>query len=88
MIIEIYVNGELILSKQSIRFLSDNQAMTLGGAANNQGLFSGRVYDLVLTERAFNKEEVKDLYNGERRIVTAIKKSAELIMFTNSYATV
>lgn len=62
--------------------------MTLGGAANNQGLFSGRVYDLVLTERTFNKEEVKDLYNGERRIVTAIKKSAELIMFTNSYATV
>ena len=60
--------------------------MTIGGAANNQGLFSGRVYDLVLTERAFNKEEVKGLYKGERRVVTAIKKSAELIMFTNSDA--
>lgn len=62
--------------------------MTIGGAANNQGLFNGRVYDLVLTERAFNKEEVKSLYNGDRRVVAAIKKSAELIMFTNSDAAV
>lgn len=95
MILEVYVNGELIVSKKSIRFLSaisgDNKDeilgrrnLTVGGTSDRDHLFTGRIYDLVITGKAFDREEVRGMYSRQSRIVNAIKKSAAVSMCTNS----
>ena len=95
MILEVYVNGELIVSKKSIRFLSavtgynadegqDGQVLTVGGTSSRDHLFKGRIYDLVITGKAFDREEVRSMYSRQSRIVNAIKKSADINMCTNS----
>ena len=40
----------------------------------------------MLADRSFSNDEVKSMYEGERKVVKAIKKSAGLIMFANSEA--
>ncbi|KAK8790329.1 hypothetical protein WA588_000488 [Blastocystis sp. NMH] len=85
MIMDVYVNGQLVATRSSIRFIADDrQTLAIGGTPRGENPFQGRIYQLMIAERVYDQKTVFSVYQRHRQTMEMVKQSAAVTFGFNS----
>ncbi|KNB45566.1 hypothetical protein JH06_2426 [Blastocystis sp. subtype 4] len=78
MIMEVYLNGRLMTTRTSIRFIADNrQELAIGGTPKGEHAFHGRIYQLMITRHVYDRRQIFDVYQGQKRALSTVRKNSD-----------
>lgn len=88
MILDVYLNGRLVTTRTSIRFLADvriaelgydqnKQEVAIGGTPKGEHAFHGRIHQLMITRHVYDKRQIFDVYRGQKRALATVRKNSD-----------
>ena len=88
MIMEVYLNGRLMTTRTSIRFIADvgnkkktyeqnKQELAIGGTPKGEHALHGRIYQLMITRHVYDRRQIFDVYQGRKRALSTVRKNSE-----------